>query len=262
MKPVLLLLIALLYAGHTQAAAPVKKWDRGAGTDNWADAANWVGDAVPVAGDSVVLDHSAFGSSYSVNLPTGVTTIELHCLRIYPSAASQTIFVNIPAGNTATPALRLTGTGFSTLVIGARGRLNNRGIPSPLASASNIIINALPAHGLLLDTDGYYYHGTNARDTTLLRRLVAMPGSTFEYDNTSSYTMFVFPLSSGISSISFHHLIFSGNASYGGTLAKNWSMVINGNLTVRNNAKFGVLLGAAGQATRSIRIRCTASLHA
>src|SRR4051812_31642337 len=57
--------LALLYLTIGAAAAPTctKSWDRGAGTDNWNDAANWTGDSVPGGSDHVCLTNNATGAA-------------------------------------------------------------------------------------------------------------------------------------------------------------------------------------------------------
>jgi hypothetical protein len=91
------------------------------------------------------------------------------------------------------------------------------------------------------------------RDTTVLMRLSTRLNSTFEYDKPAgSYDAMIFPVHTPVQSITFHHLIFSGAKAgtaraYGGTLANNWDLIVNGNLTIKDNASFGVVRGAAGQ---------------
>ena len=44
------------------------KWDGGASTTSWTDAANWSGNAVPTDADSIILDNTYVSGNYSVNL--------------------------------------------------------------------------------------------------------------------------------------------------------------------------------------------------
>jgi hypothetical protein len=51
-----------------------KFWDGGAATSNWSDAANWTGDAVPLASDTVFIDNSIVPGTYTINLDAAVDT--------------------------------------------------------------------------------------------------------------------------------------------------------------------------------------------
>lgn len=233
----------------------LKKWDRGAGTDSWSDHANWVPNGIPISTDSVVLDHEYHGGSYLVNLQDIPTTVS--SLDIRPSRKAFTITLEIPATNTAANNLRLSAMNFNALRIGARGRLNNRhGGP---ASTTSIQIDGLANHGMLLDVSGYYYHKTATRDITVLLNLQARENSTFEYDMPIANSAMVFPVSSPITELRFHHLVMSGN-TYGMTLARNWDLYINGDLTVRNNAAFGLVRGDIDQSARTIHLRGNVSV--
>lgn len=244
-------LLSILLAGvmtATHAQAPLRTWDGGGGNSLWSSAANWNPNVVPVAGDSVVLDHRHVSGDYSVDLPN--TAVTVRCLRVYPSHLNDSIFVNIPTTNTVATNLRVTGLGYHALSIGNRGRFNN--MSGAAFNTDAFRIDGIANHGMLLDTGGYYYHSTISRDTVPLRNLATRLNSTFEYDKPSGfYTVMIFPINSPVGSITFHHLIMSGRRSggiaYGGTLANNWDLIINGDLTVRDNASFGVVRGATGQ---------------
>ncbi|MEN3039724.1 MAG: hypothetical protein ABDI07_11375, partial [Candidatus Kryptonium sp.] len=82
-RGLILFLIYFLFVGvvFTQQ---VKKWDRGAGTDNWSDAGNWDSDGVPGPDDDVVLDNTYVSGNYTINLPTG--TVEIGALEISPDS--------------------------------------------------------------------------------------------------------------------------------------------------------------------------------
>lgn len=228
----------------------LKKWDRGAGNDNWTDHANWVPDGIPLASDSVVLDHEYYGGNYTVVLHNIQTTVS--SLRVQPTRGAYTILLNIPTTNTVADNLRITATGFNALSIHARGRITNR--HAGATNVNSILVDGIAGHGVLLDTAGYYCHGTVTRDIPLLLNLEAKLNSTFEYDAPTMYNPMVFPLSSPITELRFHHLVFSG-VSYGVTLAKDWDMYINGNLIVRTNAAFGIVRGSTTQAARTLHLR-------
>ncbi len=252
-----------------------KKWDRGAGTDNWADANNWEPNGVPAAGDAVVLDHSFYTTgSYSVNMPN--SAVSIGSLNISPSLSTFTITVEIP---TITPAasavgkLTLTSTGFNTLRIGNRGRLNNR--HGGGANFRSVAINDSTNFGMLLDVGGYYLHNTLSRDLPFLYNLDARSNSTFEYQRNvtgtdNGFMVFPAPLAQYpvLTQVKFHHLILSGSVSpspvfspiYAVTLARNWNLVVEGDLTVRNNATLGLLRGGPGQETRTVSLKGNVSI--
>src|SRR6202008_695791 len=67
---------------------------------SWANAANWVGGAVPGATDDVRLDNSSVTGDYTVTLPAVSGTRTVASLVIAPSAG-RTITLTLPSGNTA-----------------------------------------------------------------------------------------------------------------------------------------------------------------
>jgi hypothetical protein len=243
----------LLFVMYLPGFSQIVLWDGGAGTSKWSDANNWSGNTLPVAGDLVVLNHNIISGDYTVVLPN--TLVNIQSLSIYPSTPGDSIFVSVPSTNNIAPNLRLSGTGFDALRIGNRGKFENRA-----NTFGNVIVfDDLPNHGLLLDTGGYFYQGSKSNDTCLLRKLTALTNSTFEFDRPiGGYQNLVFPVNSQVGNVTFYNVIFSGRSSgsmaYGGTLANNWNLIINGDLTVKDDASFGVVVGAAGQ-NRYVRIR-------
>jgi hypothetical protein len=248
----LLLYFGLLFVCY-KMPAQVKLWDGGAGTSSWTDANNWNFNTVPVPGDSVVLNHSLLSGDYTVVFPNSLVSIK--CLNVYPSSPGDSIFVTIPSSNNIAPNLRVTGIGYNALKIGNRGKFNN----NANNNGNVILIDDLFNYGLMLDTGGYFYQGSISNDTVLLRKLTANINSTFEFDRPSGgYQNITFPVNSQVGNVTFYNLIFSGKKSgsmaYGGTLANNWNLIINGDLTIKDNASFGVVVGAGGQ-IRYVRIR-------
>lgn len=238
---------------HGAAFSQAVYWDGGTNTSNWADPQNWSTNTLPTPSDSVVLNHSLVSGNYTVVLPNSL--VHVKCLSIYPSSPGDSIFVNVPWANGVAPNLRVSGIGYSALRIGNRGRFNNEAN----TTSDIFVIDDLFAHGLLLDTGGYFYQGSRSRDTTLLRKLTARYNSVFEFDSPASGTTnMIFPLNSQVGSITFYHVIFSGKKAgtkaYGGTLANNWDLIVNGDLTVRDGAAFGLVRGALNQ-VRYIRIK-------
>ena len=198
-------ILFILFVLTNGLSAQLKLWDGGAGTSNWVDANNWNTNSVPVAGDSVVLNHSLISSDYTVTLPNSL--VDVKCLSIYPSSPADSIFVTIPATNTVVPNLRFSGIGYNALRIGDRGRFNNNANTFGAVIKFDDLFN----YGLLLDVGGYYYHGSISSDTTLIRKLTALTNSTFEFDRPSgSYQNLVFPVNSLVGKVTFYNLIFSG----------------------------------------------------
>ena len=92
-----ILLFMLFFAGKSLAAT--RTWDGGAGTLVWTTAANWSGDAIPVAGDDVVFNTAG---TYTI---TGVPTLSLNSLTItsgnvtFSSSSASTLTIG---GNSGT----------------------------------------------------------------------------------------------------------------------------------------------------------------
>src|SRR5205085_4997211 len=92
----------------TMASAATCTWN-GSVDSNWATAGNWTGctgGGAPASTDSVLLDNSLKAGSYSVNLPTGATTVSIVKLTITPNSGN-TITLTLPSGNTANPGFQV-----------------------------------------------------------------------------------------------------------------------------------------------------------
>jgi hypothetical protein len=233
------------------------RWDGGAASSNWSDAANWENDIAPQAGDSVILDHSLITGTYEVILPN--SSVSIHSLSIIPGPGNDSIYLMIPSSNSVAQNLMLTGLGFHALQIGNRGALINR--HGGNAVLSSIQLSDINNFGILLGNGAYYYHGTDTKDIDVILNIKSLVNSTFEYDTPSNNSIMVFPLVTDVDSISFHHLKFSGNnaisassAIYAVTLANNWDLIIHGDLTV-DNAAFAIVRGDVNQENRNIFIQ-------
>ncbi len=174
--------LALLLLAPSLAFADSFWSGRGDGT-SWSDAANWSGDVVPGPADDVVLDHSLVPSGYTVTLPGGTVTVEIHRLQVAPDGG-ETIAVLLPSTNTANPGLRV-GDGIpdtDDLVIDAGGVVKN----ASAANAGNGIEVASLLDGTVRINDGGRYVHASVRSTSgITPRLSTAAGTgagEFEYD--------------------------------------------------------------------------------
>jgi phage baseplate assembly protein gpV len=107
----------ILWSGHAYGQVPCSvTWDGGAGTDNWADAANWSGDSVPSTSDSVCIPNTAL----SLVLIDSVTTATIQAI---DSAETLRVEGNLSLTDTGVDStisnLELNGTldGWGTLTV-------------------------------------------------------------------------------------------------------------------------------------------------
>src|SRR5258707_3350956 len=63
-----------IVSSTARAALVTKTWDGGGATNNWSEAANWSGDAVPVAGDNVTFDATSTKNA-TIDVNINVATI-------------------------------------------------------------------------------------------------------------------------------------------------------------------------------------------
>lgn len=89
-------------AWTTWNAGTVKRWDRGAGTDNWHDANNWCPNGVPTATDNVILDHTncSIAPTYTINVNAAAAVKDLYILPDFNNAVANPIVLNVNANFT------------------------------------------------------------------------------------------------------------------------------------------------------------------
>ncbi len=197
-----------------------KKWDGGGNNNQWNNAQNWFPDGIPGLSDDVLLDHGYVSGAYVVELPPGNSVVELRSIAIMADPDSITLM--IPVGNTAAPALVLSGSG-DALTIGKAGIFRNA---SGATSGNTVALTGL----LKIFNGGRYAHQTPRGNATLIDKLSAEPGTEkgiFEFDvpGLSGYTV-------SLTSNTFGSLKFT-NAMAGGS--KSYSGSGTGNLTIRGD---------------------------
>ncbi|MFL5729429.1 MAG: hypothetical protein ACJ75J_08065, partial [Cytophagaceae bacterium] len=117
----------------------LKRWDGGAGTLSWNDAANWRPDGVPAAGSDVVLDHTYVASAYSVQINAG------------PDAACRNLTINTPI---ATPInLDISNTQIRKLTV-AESYTSSTGAVFTVKNPSTLI-----TIGKNFSSNGTFIHG-------------------------------------------------------------------------------------------------------
>lgn len=203
-------------------------WDGGAGDGSWASGENWYPDGVPNVGEDILLDNRLVTGDYEVKLPAGNTSVSVNSLTIRP-VDGRSIRLVIPVGNTAAPALLVTGQGES-LRLDAGAILQNA---SGAASGDPVQLS-----GLLRISDGArYIHATPRANSRLIDRLSAAAGTSkgiFEFDvpGTSGYTVSLTGNTFG--SLWFRASSAGGLKSYSGSGASD--LYIRGDLVVDTGA--------------------------
>ena len=224
----------------TRSVTAQKRWDGGASDGQWSSALNWLPDGVPVSGDDVLIDNLVVPGRFTVSLPTGTTTASLNSLRILPFAGD-TIMLEIPSSNTASPAIDLASTG-DALVLGPGAVMRNA---SGATSGETILMQGW----FRIKNGGHYIHRTARANAYLIDHLSTDSSAThglFEFDvpGNAGYTV---SLTGNI----FGDLLFSavaggGNKSYSGSGATD--------LTVRGHLQIGQGAQLTSTLTADIRV--------
>lgn len=225
------------------------RWDGGAGTSFWFDAANWSNDAVPNNATDVVLDHSMVTASYKVVLQSATTTaptvepsVTIQSLQVNPGGGEAIAF-EIPSLNTNGSALRLTrsGAGEVALAIYNKGTVTNSAGPNSTSSGAALIVDG-SSPTVYIFNGGTYQHYTNRGHTTVVENLAPVSGTEsgrweFRVANTSSSTL-------SLSRRSYPTLVLRANpvvpaTSYTGSVA---ALTIRGDLIIEPAVTFAPII--------------------
>jgi len=188
----------LSYSSRTQI-----KWDGGGDGTSWSDNLNWVGDVLPAAGDSVLLDNSARNGNYIVLLPNGSVTIVAISILPFPG---NNIRVVLPSSNLLMAnAFVATGPGYG-LLIGDGGIFQNSS-----GSISGTVLTIVDS--IKINNGGLYIQNSRTGHASLVTILSRAPGTesgTVEFDvpSTGSYSV-------SISNRVYGNLVFSAAAAGG-----------------------------------------------
>ncbi|MBC6611300.1 lamin tail domain-containing protein [Hymenobacter sp. BT507] len=223
------------------------RWDGGAGTNFWFDAANWSNDAVPGATTDVVLDHTFVAASYKVLLQSAATTT----VTIEPSVSIQSLVVNpgggepigfeIPALNTNGSALTLMRSAANevALAIYNKGTVTNSAGPnSNSAGAALTVAGTNPT--VYIYNGGTYQHYTNRGHATVVENLAPVTGTEagrweFRVTNTSSSAL-------SLSKRSYPTLVLRANPAATGSITSytgsGTALTIRGDLVIEPGVVF------------------------
>ncbi len=197
-----------------------KKWDGGANSSSWNDAANWSPDGVPGISEDVILDHEWTRQAYRVELPSGTLSVLIRSVTITPSVG--TIELVLPFLNTAATGLALSATGDG-MVINKDGVFINA---SGAASGNPVQITGK----MRINNGGKYVHQTARGNAELIDKLNNARGTekgVFEFNvpGTAGYTV-------SLTGNTFGSLKFSASAAGG---SKSYSGSGTLNLTIRGD---------------------------
>ena len=216
----------LFYSARTQI-----KWDGGGNGTSWSDNLNWVGDVLPGAGDSVLLDNSSRNGNYIVLLPNGSVTIVSMSILPFPG---NSIRVVLPSSNLLmTNAFVATGPGYG-LLIGDGGVFQNSS-----GSTSGTVLTV--ADSIRVSDGGSYIHNSRSGHASLVTILSRAPGTengTVEFDVplAGSYSV-------SISNRVYGNLVFSAVAAGGvKTYFSNGSnpFIIRGNWQIKPGVNYSI----------------------
>ncbi|GAC1429140.1 MAG: hypothetical protein NVSMB7_05840 [Chitinophagaceae bacterium] len=144
------------------------RWDGGGGDGQWATAANWVGDALPLPAEEVLLDNSMVAGNYTVSLPGLTATVTIRSITISPAAGDSIQFI-IPPSSTAAPAFTATGPGYGITINNGGVLLNSSGSTAGAAITVNDSIR--------INNGGQYTHNSRCAHALLVTVLSGLPGT-------------------------------------------------------------------------------------
>jgi hypothetical protein len=150
------------------------RWTGGGNSSSWFNPANWSTNAVPGAGDDVLLDHRVITSSYTVSLDQN-TAVSVKSLTVNPGVGDS-IFVVVPATNTVAPAalaLSNTGAGATALAIYPKAVITN----ASGASSGDGIQVAGTGSTVFIYNGGSYRHATSRSHADVVENLSAVVGT-------------------------------------------------------------------------------------
>jgi hypothetical protein len=178
-----LFLLSILFPVHL--FAETKTWTGYGGDSNWLNPLNWSGITTPVSTDDILLDNGDLPVSYQVRLPDIAIVLRTLCIRPSPGRNIELI---LPASNTRTNALSVTGPGYGIELFAGAIFRNASGINSgeSLSIADSIIIR---------DGARYIHQTRSSHANSILRILSTAPGTEqgiFDFDvPRASYTISV-----------------------------------------------------------------------
>jgi hypothetical protein len=229
------LLILFFWTGKFASNATVFTWDGEAGDGLWLTATNWSTDLAPGAGDSVLLDNSIAGSTYTVTLPSGNSLVSLASLIIMPSLPSVIILV-LPNSNSSDPGLHITGTG-DAFILNDGAIFRNR---SGAITGSGLLVVST----FRINNGGRYIHNTSRGNAAIVACLSNAPGTelgVFEFDPpVAGYTI---SLSGRVyGSLELSAVTKGDSVSYVGNAAT--PLHINGNLKINSHVSLSINFSA------------------
>lgn len=219
------------------------RWTGGANSSSWFDAANWSTNVVPGASDDVLLDHRVITGSYTVSFDQN-TAVSIKSLTVNPGVGDS-IFVVVPATNTAPSALTLsnTGAGNVALAIYNRGVVTNA---SGATSGSGVVVTGSSGATVFIYNGGSYRHASSRGHAEVVNNLSSAPGTeqgVFDFrlpiTGPASYTL-------SLSGRTYGTLILrnrpgQATSGYGG--AGN-SLVVQGDLLIGPGVTFSPAIGS------------------
>ncbi|PJA95347.1 MAG: hypothetical protein CO129_12205 [Ignavibacteriales bacterium CG_4_9_14_3_um_filter_34_10] len=213
------------------------KWDGGASTTSWTDAANWSGNAVPTDADSIILDNTYVSGNYSVNLaPESSQTVKSLQIGYTGNVNTITLIVSGPTTN----ALILDGGGASALYLADGGVLSNqstsgtRGIK--LGKASDVF---------KMSGTGKYSHVTTTSGSGIPELTSGTTSSNYNFESTSFFE-----------NLSGNAASFDATPIYGNYILNHTSTnTINNNLSIAGNLEiYSGILNVTSSGTDTLSV--------
>jgi len=242
------ILMTFVLLSWAASAVGQKKWD-GEGLDSlWSNERNWFPDGLPLPGDDVIIDNERVSGMYKIVLPSGLTAIMINSLSILPGPGNS-IVVELPSSNIASPALTIASTGNS-LRIGKSGIFINS---SGASSGNPIVLNG----GLSIENGGRYVHRTQRGNATIVSKLLLDPSThqgIFEFDvpGNAGYTLSVSGKQFGtllLSSASAGRKSYAGSGTSALRIYGDFEIADSSSFTssVNNNIRIGSNLVVKGK---------------
>ena len=178
-----LVLLGALTLQPATAAAATRRWTGLGDGVTWNSAATWEGSAIPLPADDVLLDHAFVPGAYTVQLPGGSASTNVHRLSIVPASAAQITLV-LPATNIGNPGLKAGdgAPGTDDIILGSGALLINS---SSASFGNGIEANSVSNGRVRIENGGRYLHNTSRATSGIVQLLSTDAGTelgVFEYD--------------------------------------------------------------------------------
>jgi hypothetical protein len=223
---------------------PTVRWDGGAGTANWKDAANWNPDGLPTLSNPVILDNTHVSGSYEVYLGAS-DTARCQSLKVGYAGNTNTIRFNLQSNNSVALKLGDNTAGNVDFAIQAGGVYING---TQVASGSTYFTRAGSVDSVRVYSGGRFVNTTERSFSTPFGSAFTSfeSGSTFELNIRGTATA-----TPSLGGRTYGNFIVAADSAGGARTYNSNTVTGTFGFTVQNTltVKSGVTMGSWGFTT-------------